>query len=49
LHYVLQYQFWIGFDFEELKSLYPYLEKTQRNSVRPTVMITTCKYYVQPL
>ena len=45
--------FWIGFDFEKLKSIYCYLEKTQRNRLmRPTAVITICKYFkvlLQPL
>jgi len=36
----LQYNFWIGFEFEKLESLYCYLEKTQDHSMRPIVMIT---------
>ena len=47
LHYILQYNFWIGFKSEKLKSLYWYLAKTQSNSMSPTVMITItiCKCY----
>jgi len=40
LHYILQYDIWIGFVSEKLKSLYCYMEKTQSNSLRSTVMIT---------
>jgi len=46
LHYILQYNFWIGFQFEKLKSLYCYLEKTQSNSMRPIAVITIRKYYI---
>ena len=45
LHYMLQYNFWVGFESEKLKSLYWYLEETQSHSMRPTAMITMCKYY----
>jgi len=48
LHYILQYSFWFGFESEKLKSLYWYLERTQNNSMRPSAMITICKYYVKP-
>jgi len=48
LHYILQYSFWFGFESEKLNSLYWYLEKTQGHSVRPTAMITMCKYYTKP-
>jgi len=44
----LQYNFWIGFEAEKLKSLYGYLEKSQSNSMGPTAMITICKYYIKP-
>jgi len=47
LHYILQYNFLIGFELKKLKSLYCYLEKTQSNSIMPTAMITICKYYIK--
>jgi len=35
--------------FKKLKNFeYPYLGKTQSNSMRPTAMITTCKYNIKP-
>jgi len=48
LHYIFQYSFWIGFESEKVESLYWYLEQTPSNSVRPTAMITMCKYYIKP-
>jgi len=47
-HYILQFNFWVGSVSEKLKSLYWYLEKTQCNRMRPTAMITICKYYIKP-
>jgi len=48
LHYMLQHSFWFGFESEKLESLYWYLEKTQGHSMRPTVLITICTYYIKP-
>jgi len=48
LHYTLQCSFWFGFESEKLKSLHWYLEKTQGHSMRPTALITMCKYYIKP-
>jgi len=36
----------MGFVFQKLKSLY--LKKTQGNLMRPTAMITICKYCIKP-
>jgi len=44
LHYILEYSFWVRFESEKLESLYWHLEKTQGHSMRPTAMITICKY-----
>jgi len=48
LHYIFQYSFWLGFESEKLTSLYWYLEMTQGHTMRPTAMITVCKYYIKP-
>jgi len=48
LHYILQYNFWVGFQSEQLKSLYWYLKKTQSNGISPTAKITMRKYYIKP-
>jgi len=49
LHYIFQYNFGFGFESEKFESSYWYLEKTQGHSMRPTAMITICKYYIKPL
>jgi len=48
LHYLLLYNFWIGFVSENLKSLYWYLETTHCYSMRLTAMITICKCCTEP-
>jgi len=47
LNYSWQYNFWIGFEIEKVKSLYWCLEKTQSDCMRPTAMITICKYHIK--
>jgi len=44
----VQYSFWFGFESEKLEALYWYLEETQGHSMRPTAIITICKYYIKP-
>jgi len=47
LHYILQYSVWFGFESEKLESCLWHLEKTQGHSMRPTAMITICKYNIK--
>jgi len=45
----LQYNFCIGFEFENLISIYWYLEMTQSTSMKSSsAMITVCEYYIKP-
>ena len=48
LHYILQYNFWIEFQSEKLKSLCWHLEQTQSNSMRTIAMIRIRKYHIKP-
>jgi len=46
--HILHHCFWIVFESEKRASLYWYLEKSQSNSMRPTVIITICKCLMKP-